>query len=117
MEYFQGFGHFVAPHQVQVDNGVILESDSILIATGDKPYMPTFPGSEYCGSSDTFWDLETLPARSLVIGGGYIAVEMAGILNALGSQTSLACRHETPLRSYDPFILNILMDEMKKSGI
>ena len=117
VEYFEGFGHFVAPHQVQVGEGVILESDHILIATGDKPLMPSFPGSEYCGSSDSFWHLESLPKRSLVIGGGYIAVEMAGILNALGSDTFLACRKDTPLRTYDPFITSILMDEMKKSGI
>lgn len=117
VEYFEGFGHFVAPHQVQVGDGVILESDHILIATGDKPLMPSFPGVEYCGTSDTFWKLESLPQKSLVIGGGYIAVEMAGILNTLGSETHLACRRDTPLRTYDPFITSILMEEMKKSGI
>ena len=117
VEYFEGFGHFIAPHQVQIGDGTILEAEHILIATGDKPLMPSFPGIEYCGTSDSFWNLESLPARSLVIGGGYIAVEMAGILNALGSQTHLACRRETPLRKYDPFVTSILMDEMKKSGI
>lgn len=117
VDYFEGFGHFVGPHQVQVNDDVILESDHILIATGDKPLMPSFPGAEYCGTSDTFWDLESLPSRSLVIGGGYIAVEMAGILNALGSETCLACRRDTPLRNYDPYILSILMDEMKRTGL
>lgn len=117
VEYFEGFGHFIGPHQVQVGNDAILESEHILIATGDKPLMPVFPGNEYCGTSDTFWDLESPPKRSLVVGGGYIAVEMAGILNILGSETILACRRDTPLRTYDPYILSILMDEMKKSGL
>ena len=89
VDYFEGFGHFVAPHQVQVGDGVILEADSILIATGGKPVIPEFPGNEYCGTSNTFWDLESLPQRSLVIGGGYIAVEMACILNILGSDTTV----------------------------
>ena len=115
-DYYEGFGHFVAPHQVQVGDGVILEGEHILIATGGKPVIPDFPGNEYCGTSDSFWDLEDIPKRSLVIGGGYIAVEMAGILHALGSQTTLACRRDTPLRNYDPFILDLLMEEMKKHG-
>ena len=117
VDYFEGFGHFVAPHQVQVGDGVILEADSILIATGGKPVIPEFPGNEYCGTSNTFWELESLPQRSLVIGGGYIAVEMACILNILGSDTKFACRHETPLRKYDPFVTDLLVKEMKLQGI
>lgn len=79
--------------------------------------IPDFPGNEYCGTSDTFWELEKAPARSLVVGGGYIAVEMACILETLGSETYLACRYDTPLRKYDPFVVNILMEEMQKRGI
>ena len=116
-EYYEGFGHFVSPHRVQVGDGVVLEAESILIATGGKPLMPSFPGNEFCGTSDTFWELEELPKRSLVIGGGYIAVEMAGILNALGSETSLACRFDRPLRRYDPFITDLLMEEMARTGL
>ena len=99
----------MAPHQVQVGDGEILEADHILIATGGKPLIPSFPGNEYCGTSDSFWELEKAPSRSLVLGGGYIAVEMAGILSTLGSTTTLACRKDTPLRSYDPFILELLL--------
>lgn len=116
-EYYEGFGHFVSPHRVQVGDGVVLESNSILIATGGKPLMPSFPGNEFCGTSDTFWELEELPKRSLVIGAGYIAVELAGILNALGSETSLACRFDRPLRRYDPFVTDLLMEEMARTGL
>ena len=116
-DFISGFGHFVAPHQVQVDDGTVYESDTILIATGGKPLIPDFPGNEYCGTSDTFWELEKAPARSLVVGGGYIAVEMACILETLGSETYLACRYDTPLRKYDPFVVNILMEEMQKRGV
>ena len=107
----------MAPHQVQVGDGEVLEADHILIATGGKPLGPSFPGSEYCGTSDSFWELEQAPSRSLVLGGGYIAVEMAGILNALGSTTTLACRRDTPLRTYDPFVLELLMKELPHSGV
>ena len=117
VDYFEGFGHFVAPHQVQVSDGVILEGNTVLIATGGKPVIPDFPGNQYCGTSNTFWELETLPKRSLVIGGGYIAVELACILNILGSETFFSCRHDTPLRRYDPFVIDLLMAEMKRRGI
>lgn len=117
VDFYSGFGHFIGPHQVQIDDGIVLESEMILIATGGKPMIPDFPGKEYCGTSDSFWDLDKAPTRSLVVGGGYIAVEMAGILETLGSETYLACRYDTPLRSYDPFIVNILMEEMRKRGV
>ena len=65
-----------------------------MIATGGYPHMPEVPGIEHAINSDGFFELEKLPKKSVVIGAGYIAIEMAGILNALGSDVTLCIRHE-----------------------
>lgn len=85
--YYQGFGHFLNKNEVQVDDGVILRSKTILIATGDKPLIPsTVPGIEYGKTSDDFFLLDDLPKKTVVVGAGYIAVELAQILSVLGSE-------------------------------
>ena len=75
-------------------------ADHIIIATGGTPRMPDVPGVEHTINSDGFFDMEDLPRRVLVVGAGYIAVEMAGILNALGSQVTLSIRHESVRSSH-----------------
>lgn len=75
--HVEGFARFVAPRQVEVD-GVSYTADHVLIAVGGKPVMPDIPGAEHCISSDGFFDLEAQPEKALVVGAGYIAVELAG---------------------------------------
>lgn len=70
----------------------VLEAEHILIATGSRPHVPAFPGSEHCITSDGFFDLATLPRRVAIVGAGYIAVELAGVLRALGGEVTLLVR-------------------------
>jgi len=113
---FHGHARFVGPNQVEVD-GKRIEAKHVLIATGGRPKVPKIPGAEFGITSDGFFELEQQPKRVAVVGAGYIAVELAGIFNALGSKTSLFIRHAQFLRTFDPMIREFLADEMKKSGI
>ncbi|KAK8809521.1 hypothetical protein WA158_000464 [Blastocystis sp. Blastoise] len=115
-ELYNGFGHFVDKKCVQVDDGVILRSDHILVATGDKPLIPeNVPGIEYGKTSDDFFTLEDLPKKTLVVGAGYIAVELAQILATLGSNVTLAVRRDRPLRALDTFLTDKLLLELERS--
>eukprot|EP00804_Cyclotella_cryptica_P013621 CCRYP_012952-RA/>CCRYP_012952-RA protein AED:0.06 eAED:0.06 QI:177/0.83/0.71/1/0.66/0.42/7/1182/606 len=92
----------------------------ILLATGGYPTIPA--GSDgsvarYSISSDGFFELDTLPQKAVVVGGGYIAVELAGILGALGSETSLVVRKEKALRQFDELLSSALDEEMEQNGI
>lgn len=90
----------------------------VLIATGGRPVFSDAPGvKEHCISSDGFFDLEELPEKSVVVGAGYIAVELAGILQSLGSDTSLVLRKERALRDFDEMLSESLDEEMKRHGI
>ena len=83
-----------------------------------RPYLPGQEGiSEYCITSDGFFDMETFPDVVVVIGAGYIAVELAGILNALGSEVHLILRNDKPLRSFDPMLCDGIDVEMRRAGI
>lgn len=92
----------------------------VVLATGGYPTIP--PGSDdsvarYSISSDGFFELDTLPQKAVVVGGGYIAVELAGILGALGSETSLVVRKEKALRQFDELLSSALDKEMENNGI
>jgi glutathione reductase (NADPH) len=92
----------------------------ILLATGGRPIVPpNVPGlAEYSITSDGFFnDLSDLPAKVAVIGGGYIAVELAGVLRSLGADTTLIVRHEKALRSFDDTVSDTLDIEMQRHGI
>eukprot|EP00656_Telonema_subtile_P055327 TRINITY_DN851_c0_g1_i2.p1 TRINITY_DN851_c0_g1~~TRINITY_DN851_c0_g1_i2.p1 ORF type:complete len:544 (+),score=160.06 TRINITY_DN851_c0_g1_i2:205-1836(+) len=94
-------------------------ADHIVVAVGGEPSTPDVPGAEYGISSDGFFDLPTQPKKCAVFGAGYIAVEMAGILNAMGTETDLFCRGDKILRNADVFdsdIVSTLMSELKKHG-
>eukprot|EP00533_Pseudo-nitzschia_delicatissima_P009912 CAMPEP_0116087684 /NCGR_PEP_ID=MMETSP0327-20121206/5488_1 /TAXON_ID=44447 /ORGANISM="Pseudo-nitzschia delicatissima, Strain B596" /LENGTH=613 /DNA_ID=CAMNT_0003578755 /DNA_START=93 /DNA_END=1934 /DNA_ORIENTATION=- len=90
----------------------------ILIATGGYPLIPEGEGiAEHCITSDGFFALEEQPLNAVVVGAGYIAVELAGVLQALGTETKLVLRKEMALRSFDPLIRETLDSEMLKQGI
>ena len=109
------YARFVDPHTVEVA-GERYTAPHILIATGGHALYPNIPGSEYGITSDGFFELDEVPKRTAVIGAGYIAVEVAGVLNALGSDTHLFVRKDRPLRTFDKDIVDVLVDEMAKSG-
>jgi glutathione reductase (NADPH) len=111
----KGFAKFVDAKTVEV-NGEHYTADHILIAVGGRPCIPNIPGAEYGITSDGFFELQQQPKRVAVIGAGYIAVEIAGVLHALGTKTDLFVRKESPLRSFDPMIIETLTEVMATEG-
>ncbi len=110
-----GYGRFVDGKTIEV-NGEHYTADHILIATGGAPVIPNIPGAEYGIDSDGFFALTEQPKRVAVIGAGYIAVELAGVLHALGSETHLFVRKHAPLRNFDPILYETLMESMETEG-
>ena len=94
-----------------------LTAKHIVIATGSKPLVPNIPGAGLGITSDGFFDLENLPPRVAVIGSGYIAVEVTGILNALGSKTCLVLRKESALREFDTMIGQATLKILRDDGV
>lgn len=116
VEVIQGFAKFVDTKTVEV-NGEHITADYILIATGGRPVFPDIKGAEYGIDSDGFFALEQLPERVAIVGAGYVAVEIAGVLRSLGSEVDLYVRQHSPLRSFDHSIVNVLLEEMDNEGI
>ena len=120
IERVMGVATFVGPREVEVGGagGRRLTADHVLIAVGGKPTMPAIPGVNLAISSDGFFDLKTQPRNALVVGSGYIGVEIAGILNALGTKTTLLARGPTVLRhGFDPLITEVLNEELARTGV
>jgi len=103
-------------HTVVV-NGKRHTAAHILVATGGRPSVPALPGSELGITSDQFFHLPALPKRTVVLGGGYIAVELASILNGLGSDVTLVYRGKHLLRGMDAELGNFLAEEMRKKNM
>jgi glutathione reductase (NADPH) len=110
-----GFAKFVDKNTLIV-NGDTYTADHILIATGGAPTIPDVPGAEHGIDSNGFFALTEQPKRVAVIGAGYIAVELAGVLNGLGSETHLFVRKESPLRSFDPMLIDTLVEVIHSEG-
>ncbi|CAI1167028.1 Glutathione reductase [Serratia grimesii] len=115
VDVIKGFARFIDAHTVEV-NGEKITADHILIATGGRPSHPDIPGAEYGIDSDGFFDLDAMPKRVAIVGAGYIAVEIAGVLNALGAETHLFVRKHAPLRTFDPMIVETLVEVMNTEG-
>lgn len=111
----EGFARFVDAHTVEV-NGEHYTANHILIATGGRPEVPKIPGAQWGINSDGFFELREQPKRVAVVGAGYIAVEIAGVMHALGSITHLLVRKASPLRSFDPMICDTLLEVMAQEG-
>jgi len=111
----KGFAKFVDNKTVEV-NGELYTADHILIAVGGRPSIPNIPGAELGIDSNGFFELNEQPKRVAVIGAGYIAVELAGVLQGLGSETHLFVRKHSPLRTFEPLIVETLTDIMAKEG-
>ena len=117
-ELIQERAVIVNPHTVQLASGRSITTKYILVATGAAPFVPQdLPGHELAITSNEAFHLERLPRRMVIVGGGYIAVEFAGIFAGLGVETILVYRGEQILRGFDNDIRNHLAVEMKKKGI
>lgn len=114
--HFDGRARIKDAHHIEINNQII-STDKILIATGGWPTVPDFPGREHVITSNEAFFLESLPRRALVVGGGYIAVEFAGIFKGLGVETTLSYRGELFLRHFDIDIRKMVRDELEKKDI
>ena len=104
------------PQQVAI-NGQTYCAENILIATGGWPHIPEFEGSELAISSNEMFSLEQLPKQAVIVGGGYIAVEFAGILNGLGVKTDLIYRGDRLLKTFDPQCSDKVTEGMIAKGV
>ena len=111
-----GTARLLDPHTVAVGDETYT-AENILIATGGWPVQPDFPGAEHAITSNEAFYLEKLPKRVLVHGGGYIAVEFAGIFNGLGVETELVYRGPLFLRGFDEGVREFVNDELEEKGI
>jgi glutathione reductase (NADPH) len=117
-ELVHGKAHLVDAHTVEVAGRGAVTADKILIATGGQPWRPSeLPGCELAISSNEAFHLEQLPKRIVIAGGGYIAVEFAGIFNGLGVETTLVHRGPNLLRGFDDDIRAHVAEEIEKRGI
>lgn len=110
-----GYARFVDKNTLEV-NGKHYHADHILIAVGGKATIPTIPGHQYGITSDGFFALTEQPKRVAVVGAGYIACELAGLLHALGSETHQFVRKESPLRSFDPLLVETYVNIIAEQG-
>lgn len=113
---FDGRATIVGPNQVSV-NGQTYSAETILVATGGWPFIPEFPGSEHALSSNEMFYLDELPKTAVVVGGGYIAVEFAGILNGLGVETHLLYRGPKLLKTFDAEMSEKIIQGMAAKGV
>ena len=116
VDLIEGRAEFVDAHTVRV-NGELIHAKHIVIATGAHPHIPSIPGAELGGSSDDVFAWEELPESVAILGAGYIAVELAGVLHTLGVQTDLFVRRERPLRGFDSYIVESLVQEMENTEL
>lgn len=112
----QGFARFIDDHTIEV-NGEHYTAPHISIAVGGEPTIPDIPGAELGIDSNGFFALSEQPKSAIVVGAGYIAVELAGVLNGLGTQTSLLVRKHAPLRTFDSSMSETLAEIMQHDGI
>ena len=114
--HFDGRARIVDAHHISINDQVI-STNKVLIATGGWPTVPEFPGSEHVITSNEAFFIEQLPKRCLIVGGGYIAVEFAGIFNGMGVETTLSYRGELFLRNFDIDIRKTVKEELAKKGV
>jgi len=116
VDWIRGRGTLTGAGQVAVGSETY-GADHLLIATGGRPRWPDIPGAELGITSDGFFELTEQPRRVAVVGAGYIAVELAGVLNSMGSEVTMLLRREHLLGGFDPILRETLMDEMSAAGV
>ncbi|MDT7526785.1 glutathione-disulfide reductase [Pseudidiomarina sp. GXY010] len=116
VDFIEGFATFVDANTVEV-NGERITADHITIAVGGRPLIPAIEGAEHGIDSDGFFALTERPKKAVVVGAGYIAVEIAGVLHALGSDAHLLVRGDRPLRYFDKDITDALLERMQQDQL
>ena len=116
VEHITGAARFVDPHTVAVGDERY-RADRIVIATGGRPIVPDIPGAAYGIVSDDFFTLGERPQRVLIAGSGYIAVELGGVFNALGSDVTMVVRKDGVVRSFDAMLGQEVMQAMRDNGV
>jgi len=116
VDVHNGFAKFIDEKTIEIE-GKKITADKFLIAVGGKPFKPAIDGQEHAITSDEAFHLEKLPQKMIIVGGGYIAIEFAGIFNALGVDTTLMVRRNLILNGFDNDIRQHVREEMEKKGI
>jgi glutathione reductase (NADPH) len=117
-ELAHGKARLLDAHTIEIDKVGKKTADKVLVATGGRPWMPKdLPGVEFAISSNEAFHLPELPKRIVIAGGGYIAVEFAGIFNGLGVETTLVHRGPNLLRGFDDDVRSHLAEELEKRGV
>ncbi|AOY83961.1 glutathione-disulfide reductase [Moorena producens JHB] len=116
VELFQGYAKFADSHTIEI-GGRKVTAQKILIAVGGHPVKPDIPGIEHAITSDDIFHLKEQPKRIVILGGGYIGVEFACILNGLGSEVTVVIRRDQILRGFDAEIGSEIQQAMEKHGI
>ena len=111
-----GRAHFTDSHTLEI-NDTPYAADRFLVATGARPRALDFPGSEHLVDSTDFLDLDALPPRILFVGGGFISFEFAHIVARAGTSAVVVDRGERPLKSFDPDLVELLIDRSRQAGI
>ncbi|WP_386694977.1 glutathione-disulfide reductase [Lonepinella sp. MS14435] len=121
VDVLNGFAKFVDAKTIEVSyadgSSEQVTADHILIATGGRPSIPKVKGAEYGITSDGVFALTELPKSVAIVGAGYIAVELAGVLNSFGVKSHLFVRQHAPLRTQDPLIVETLLEVLAQDGI
>ena len=112
----EGTARLIDPHMVSVGERRV-SARYVLVATGAHPFRPPLPGIEHAITSNEAFDLRRLPGRILIVGGGYVAVEFAGIFAGLGAKVTLSYRGEQILRGFDDDVRSHLHEEMGRKGV
>ena len=116
IDHLTGHARFVDAKTIEV-NGNHYSADHIVVATGGQPIVPSVAGAELGITSDGFFALREQPQRVAIVGGGYIAVELGGVLNALGSSVTVIAMEDRLMERFDPMISAVLESEMQRQGI
>ncbi|KAJ7977305.1 glutathione reductase [Quillaja saponaria] len=116
VKLIEGRGKIVDPHTVDV-GGKLYSARHILVSVGGRPFIPDIPGSEYAIDSDAALDLPSKPEKIAIVGGGYIALEFAGIFNGLASEVHVFIRQKKVLRGFDKEVRDFVAEQMSLRGI
>jgi glutathione reductase (NADPH) len=116
VKLFEARGRIVDPHTIEIE-GRRYTAANIIVATGARPVLPPIPGVEHAITSNEALELPDLPRRILIVGGGYIAVEFAGIFASLGAAVTIAIRGDQILRGFDDDIRSSLAQELRARGL
>ena len=116
VDFIKGRAELLDPHTVAFD-GTARSAARILIATGGRPIRPEIPGSELALTSNAVFEMDALPARAMIVGAGYVALELGSVLNALGVDVTIVHRGEEILRGFDRDLRCNLHDELEVKGV